>query len=245
LNEAITLGRFSRLCCIYLELTIEMRPPSSGLGGVQLWPTMLFMRTWENAAIENPLLAQSIRKLQQMQKKTIDSNIAIGAKSSKGLAESDFDLFQKQEPTIQNLANFIRSSLAVAVCVANGNQHKPEQVNIDIVDSWYHVTNQHGFHDAHVHHGCSWCGIYYVEVGSAGPTSEGGAPNGGSRFYCPINSGGGYRDYGNKYLTAFADPPVENGLLLLFPSFLLHSGLPYVGAEDRIVIAFNARALLK
>ena len=110
-----------------------------------------------------------------------------------------------------------------------------------IVDSWYHITNAGGFHDAHFHHGCSWCGIYYVRVGDSGTRPSGGAPNGGSRFYCPLTCGGQYRDFGNRYLGGTLDMPVEDGLLVIFPSFLLHSGLPYQGAQDRIVIAFNAR----
>jgi hypothetical protein len=33
--------------------------------------------------------------------------------------------------------------------------------------------------------------------------------------------------------------------LLLFPAYLWHSGLPYRGEEDRIVLAFNARVFVK
>ncbi|MBU6173407.1 MAG: hypothetical protein KGQ60_06355, partial [Planctomycetes bacterium] len=76
-----------------------------------------------------------------------------------------------------------------------------------------------------------------------GDYSLGGAsaPNGGSRFYSPIGQGGAYRDTGNRYLHPFFDPPLENGLLILFPSHLLHSGLPYHGKRERIVLAFNAQ----
>jgi len=34
-------------------------------------------------------------------------------------------------------------------------------------------------------------------------------------------------------------------MLLLFPSFLRHSALPYTGREDRVVIAFNTRSTLR
>ena len=34
-------------------------------------------------------------------------------------------------------------------------------------------------------------------------------------------------------------------MVLLFPSYLLHSGLPYRGAQDRIVIAFNTQVHLR
>jgi hypothetical protein len=139
---------------------------------------------------------------------------------------------------------FIRSTLASAVCIAN-QEGIPQQIEVDFPDSWYHITNQNGFHDAHWHHGCSWCGIFYLRLGGSGQRSSKGAPNGGSRFYNPAICGGGYRDFGNKYLSSSIDAPIENGLLLLFPSYLLHSGLPYSGQEDRVVIAFNAKVFLR
>jgi hypothetical protein len=45
-------------------------------------------------------------------------------------------------------------------------------------------------------------------------------------------------------LHSSVDPKVEDGMLLIFPSYLLHSGLPYQGDVDRIVIAFNAQIFL-
>ena len=62
---------------------------------------------------------------------------------------------------------------------------------------------------------------------------------------CPISAGGSYKDAGNRYVHPHFDPPLENGLLLIFPSHLLHSGLPYFGNKPRIVIAFNAQVHLR
>jgi len=39
--------------------------------------------------------------------------------------------------------------------------------------------------------------------------------------------------------------PLEDGLLVLFPSYLLHSGLPYRGGKDRVLIAFNAQVHIR
>jgi len=52
-------------------------------------------------------------------------------------------------------------------------------------------------------------------------------------------------DYGNSYLSnnRLDITPID-GLLVLFPAFLLHSGLPYKGERDRVVIAFNSRSYL-
>jgi hypothetical protein len=47
-----------------------------------------------------------------------------------------------------------------AVAHVNGSQLDPSRIRVEIRDSWFHITNSGGFHDAHTHGGCSWCGIY-------------------------------------------------------------------------------------
>jgi hypothetical protein len=37
------------------------------------------------------------------------------------------------------------------------------------------------------------------------------------------------------------DVPARDGEMVVFPSFLMHSGLPYFGNEDRLLIAVNTR----
>ena len=209
---------------------------------MQAWPTMFFHRTWDRFATHQQSLLDLIYSLKEAQSEALASGVAEGAKASLGIYEGDFDLFERDHEPLQDLIHFISNTLASAVCIAN-QEGKPEDIEIRFPDSWYHITNHHGFHDAHWHHGCSWCGIFYLRLGSSGPSSRKGAPNGGSRFYNPAICGGAYRDFGNKYLTSSMDAPIENGMLLLFPSFQLHSGLPYNGVEDRVVIAFNAQAI--
>jgi len=217
---------------------------SGELKGVQAWPTMFFTRRWSSHAQYRDAIIAFLHSLRQQQKKAIESGIAPGAKAATGIYEGDFDLFTKENDALATLVEFMRGSLATAISVANDQRVPPQDIAIEFVDSWYHITNDGGFHDAHLHHGCSWCGIFYLQLGDSGTRLGEGAPNGGSRFYSPITSGGGYRDFGNSYMSSTLDPPIEDGLLLLFPSFLLHSGLPYRGKQDRIVLAFNARALI-
>ena len=218
-----------------------MKEQSAGkISGVKLWSTMLFSSHWPGMEMHADALKSHIRAQQQKQKENIASRIAVESKSSNGILESDFDFFRDSHPSVQALLSFINSVLATAVSIANELPNSEPELLIDIVDSWYHVTNDGGFHDAHFHHGCSWCGIFYLQVGETGRLGK-AAPNGGSRFYCPLGLGGSYRDEGNRYLHASVDPKIQDGLLLLFPSYLMHSGLPYRGAIDRMVIAFNAR----
>ena len=215
------------------------------LEGVQAWPTMFFTRRWQDHAAERAAIIAALRELQSRQRKTVESDVAVGAKSGRGLYESGFDLFREPHENLTRLIRFIYESLRVAVGVANGREAAPQDLVVDFVDSWYHITNDGGFHDAHHHHGCSWCGIVYLQIGESGRDASGGAPNGGSRFYSPLITGGLYRDYGNKYLNETMDVPLEDGLLVLFPSYLLHSGLPYRGGKDRVLIAFNAQVHIR
>ena len=216
----------------------------SELRGVQAWPTMFFLRKWDNFAAHRQPIIDLLYTLKAAQTESLASGVAEGAKASFGIYEGDFDLFKRDNESLQELVGFIRGTLASAVCIAN-QEGKTQDIEILFPDSWYHITNDNGFHDAHWHHGCSWCGIFYLRLGSAGQSSGKGAPNGGSRFYNPLISGGAYRDFGNKYLTSSIDAPIEEGMLLLFPSYLMHSGLPYCGSEDRVVLAFNAQAFYR
>lgn len=209
------------------------------------WPTVFYQRMWREHGSEAPAILAHLYELKMRQALPVASGVATGAKSAAGLYEGDFDLFANDVPPLRRLRAFLIESVRLAAVQVNRADIDPQQVHVEIVDAWYHITNEGGFHDAHYHGGCSWCGIYYVRVGDTGPSSGGGAPNGGTRFYSPLAGGGCYRDFGNKYLDlTYLDAPARDGSLILFPSYLLHSGLPYRGKEDRVVIAFNCRAVL-
>jgi len=223
-------------------------PPSwFDLQAKPLWPTLCFQRHWEVHEQERAALTEHLFDLRSGRESRIASGIALGSKSRRGLFESGFDVLADRHASIQRLREFIVDSIRQVVVRLNDPRVPPTRVNVEIVDSWFHITNNGGFHDAHFHGGCSWCGIYYLQVGEAAAPATGGAPNGGSRFYSPIARGGGFNDFGNQYLNAATsvDAPIRDGLLLLFPSYLLHAGLPYAGVQDRIVIAFNSRSHLQ
>lgn len=206
---------------------------------------MFFFRKWQDHPAEAPGVVAHLRELRESSGKNIASGVAPQAKSAYGLFETDFDLFQDPHPGIRKLAAWVAQSVAQAVSVANGGRFKPEQLRVEIPEAWSHVTNDGGYHDAHYHGECSWCGIYYLQAGNASAAGPSGAGNGVSRFYSPINSGGLLKDVGNAYLSSNRiDITPTDGTLLLFPSYILHSGLPYKGQTDRVVIAFNSRSYL-
>ena len=212
----------------------------------QLWPTTFFVRKWKDHAKEADGIVEYLYELKSKADQNIASGIAPKAKSEVGLFESEFDLFQENHGGLARLKAFINETIQQVVSRLHGHQIPPSQIEVEIADGWFHITNDGGFHDAHGHQHCSWCGIYYVQIGDSGSQTNQGAPNGGNRFYSPYVIGGHYIDLGNSYLTStYLDPPIEDGMLLLFPSYLQHSALPYRGETDRIVIAFNSRSTAK
>jgi len=208
----------------------------------QFWPTTFFQRLWPDHTREAPAILAHLLAIQHRSAGPIASGVARSAKPVAGLFESDFDLFETDHPGLLQLRRFIETSVAEAVARLHGDQPPAAAMRVRLADAWFHITNDGGFHDAHVHGECSWCGIYYLRAGESGRQPGGGAPNGGNRFYSPLTRGGGYKDLGTRYLEfGSIDPPSRDGLLILFPSYLLHSALPYRGSTDRVVIAFNAQ----
>ncbi len=209
----------------------------------QFWPTTFFTRTWKDHENEVSGIIEFLYQLKSKSEENIASGIATKSKSDDGLFESDFDLFSANHGGILKLKRFIEDTVRQVVSKLHNHQIEPNLIEVEIADGWFHITNEGGFHDSHGHQHCSWCGIYYVQIGDSLRQTRQGAPNGGNRFYSPFLIGGQYVDLGNQYLSrTYLDPPIEDGMLLLFPSYLQHSALPYRGEQDRVVIAFNSRS---
>ena len=163
--------------------------------------------------------------------------------AKKNLFESKFDFFNSDLQVVQELKSFCEESLMSVVKDVNKYEDNyMNQLVPDLRESWTHITNNNGYHDAHKHLNTSWGGIYYVDVGECGEVAdEDGISrmNGTNRFYSPIQ----YfcLDPSMQYLRHdAADISPEDGVLVIFPAYLLHSATPYSGKRDRIVISFNS-----
>jgi len=218
----------------------ELRPKT-------YWETTVFSRKYRDHERDAASIIEHLYELKAKEKANIASGIATGSKSKEGLFESTFDLFEKtQHAGLKQLVAFIESSVRRAVWFVNGKSVDPKRIRVAFKDSWFHITNNSGFHDAHYHGGCSWCGVYYLQISDVPSEYPDHAPNGVNRFYTPRPFGGMHSDYGNAYLGYghFDVPPIP-GTLMLFPAYLLHSGLPYAGAKDRVILSFNSTSTLE
>ena len=185
--------------------------------------------------------AELINYVYDLKERKESSGVADIAK--KNLFESKFDFFNSKVKGVQELKLFCEESLMAVV--KDVNQYEDDFMSKlvpDIRESWAHITNDNGYHDAHKHLNTSWGGIYYLAADECGEVvDENGISrmNGTNRFYCPIQ----YfcLDPSMQYLRHdAADISPEEGVLVIFPAYLLHSATPYIGKRDRVVISFNS-----
>ena len=155
---------------------------------------------------------------------------------------------QRVHHELNELAEFISEGIAEVAREANeGLWRGDKKVRVNITGLWFQISNNHAFHEMHVHGNCSWSGVYYVrsaECAKSLQSSSGQQPNGITRFYGPHveHMAGGFGDYGNLYLhDNHWDSFPEDGKLCIFPSHIKHMPFPYSGEEDRVIVSFHAQ----
>ena len=103
------------------------------------------------------------------------------------------------------------------------------------VTGWANINEYGDYNRTHIHSNHHWSGVYYVDIGNPDPSV---GPNGFIEFIDPRPAIGVYDLPGITAVGTWTLPP-KPGLMLMFPSWLRHSVLPYFGADPRITIAFN------
>lgn len=157
--------------------------------------------------------------------------------------ESRFDLFDWPDEPVQQLTEFVHTTLSGLVGAINSYTAQEMQGFEFFYDSWFHITRSGGYQSNHFHPNASWSGIYCVDPGDAVADRP---ESGQVKFYDPRGPGAHMHfDAGNRQLDPrFSTNPVylshQAGQLVIFPSWLLHEVLPYQGTRERVVVAFNA-----
>ncbi len=203
-----------------------------------LWGSQLFISHYPAHDNHAQALIAALYQLKEQQVNDVDSDVAVFAKHA--LFESELNLLTQPLAPLLALKAHVED-LVGTVAHAVNEPFWPEgaQVQVDIVESWYHITQNGGYHDTHSHPNCSWCGIYYLQEGESSIEGR----NGVNRFYDPRHGADQYQDAGTAYLSAdgFMDFSPFAGQIIIFPSYLKHAAMPYFGDTDRIVIAFNCQ----
>ena len=200
---------------------------------IALWPVMFYDFQWS----DHDHWVQDLTKLcYELEAKKHVSGIAPQAK--RGLYESGFDFVQDDSPAVQAFATWVRQCFSQAITHAN-QAFWPTGLNldVDIHESWCHITRDGGYHDLHAHPDSSWSAIYYLDIGDM----KSGDKNGVNRFYNPNHCM--YVDPGTAWMqnSTSTDFIAEPGMMVIFPSWVPHSALTYRGTQDRLVIALNCK----
>jgi hypothetical protein len=152
----------------------------------------------------------------------VESNVATQYKHN--LWESKFNFLETDNPAIIKLKVWLYSTGVGIIRELNQKNY-----NFIINECWAHITNNGGYHLPHSHGQSTWSGIIYID----GDNDAGGK----THWYPPIHL---ERKPGLDFLESDYHYQPTPGMMVMFPSALVHYVEPYTGTTPRITIAFNA-----
>ena len=197
------------------------------------WPTLMYEFEWDQHAAHKDQLNRICHELED---KKYNSIVAPDAK--RGLYESGFGFVTVDDPSVQAWREWVEGCFFKAAAAAN-KEYWPvgAGIDIDIHESWCHITRDGGYHDTHIHPNSSWSCIYYLDIGDSDVDSR----NGINRFYNPTYNM--YLDAGTAWMSACntVDVMPRAGMLFVFPSYIPHSALRYQGDKERVILSCNCR----
>jgi len=148
--------------------------------------------------------------------------------------QSNPDLFNWKVPELQQLQRWIDQAYGAVMCQQlDTTRFKSRFTRI----GWANVNESGHYNRTHIHPNAHWSGVYYVDMGQPDPSL---IHNGAIELLDPRPAVGVYTLPGVTTSGAGALQP-KTGMMLLFPSWLRHSVLPYRGQGPRITISFNLR----
>ena len=192
-----------------------------------LWATPLLIRRRHDASALNAKLERLILGLRE-------SEPAAPRTSNYGGWESSGDLFTLESPALDEIRLFFAQ--AVADCAAEISGNSVTEVEVSLF-AWANVLENGAYHAFHTHPDNHFSGIYVVRAGSRDDRN----PHSGIICFYEPRVGGAMTRFERLGFGEDFEIAPEEGMLILFPSFLGHSVHPFTGAEERITIAFNAR----
>ncbi len=205
-----------------------MRFVDTGEPVVLAFPTPIFRHCWPEAeatAVNEALKAAILARREQA---------CSSALSNVGGWQSEPDLMDWQVPELERLSQWIHQAFGSIMGREIGTTDFKSRY---VVTGWANINEYGDYNRTHIHSNHHWSGVYYVDIGN--PDQSVG-PNGAIEFIDPRPAVGVF-DFPGITATGTWTLLPKPGLMLLFPSWLRHSVLPYFGDKSRITIAFNIR----
>jgi uncharacterized protein (TIGR02466 family) len=190
---------------------------------IKLFPEPIFRFKLEDFKNFNKDLAQYIYKLRD------DDNEGV-TKSNRGGWHSQFFMLDQQNSIQQRFALKAQEYI-VKVFQLYGWRIK--DINIRIQHMWAIINKKNDFNVVHIHPNCYLSAAYYVRAPKNCGRFKVETPNIARRYaYPPIAKQ-------NELNVNVASFDIEDGDLIIFPSYLPHKVGKNESDEDRIVISFN------
>lgn len=179
----------------------------------------------EASFLNNSLWADTYRLRQETD--------GIQRSNRKGWHSND-DLFTRPESSFSELRDWIIDCSKQA-CNALSRDFLKTSQKLRI-QAWANINGTGSMNCPHSHPGAQWSGVYYVKTPEAKSSPSSGMlefldPRGGSITSQAIR---GAECFSPKYSIL-----PRSGLLVLFPSYLVHWVYPNDSTEERMSIAFN------
>jgi uncharacterized protein (TIGR02466 family) len=197
-----------------------------GLFATPVAAVMLRDAAARNAELEDVILQH------RAQHPTIDASNIGGWHSSR-------DFGQWGGKRAAELLAFARDAATQLTTDREGRSVRPDW----LAEAWANINEAGGSNACHYHPGSFWSGSYYVnDGGCADDPALGGEfeifdPRGPApMMHAPLLKYGGEDGLSAGSAETIRPRP---GLMLLFPSYLLHAVRPYRGTALRISVAFN------
>jgi len=155
--------------------------------------------------------------------------------------ESRFNLFRWTESCVQELRAFVLG--CVIRTVAEVSSVPPaELARLQMHNhTWFHITRYAGSFVAHYHPLASWSAVYCVR---AGERLADRPDSGILRFLDTRQAADAYLDGANRglkppFALSSRDVRLDEGQVIVFPSFVFHEVTPFYGRDTRITVASN------
>ena len=154
------------------------------------------------------------------------------------LFESQYNLHLKHNKDFMKLIKFISDGFLNMSNEANKEEIKKLKnptFQVSILDSWFINYQKGGYVLPHAHGNCSWCCVYYVQIGE-----DASSTNGSTYFQrpTPFRTQNDFGSLYNKSLILSTKP--QEGKLVIWPNYLMHGSYPYTGEKNRIIVSANA-----
>jgi uncharacterized protein (TIGR02466 family) len=194
-----------------------------------LFPSPLFSYMLKNVDTLNA----ELRELILERERTTPS----AAKSNIGGWQSQVDFLNWGGSAVATLGRYLGSAVEIATTQL---QLVAPNLNIqfDLI-AWAAVNRKGHYNTSHVHPMATWSGVYYVDPGD----QPGNGPGAVLEFEHPIQAMVMNFFPGLLPSTLLVRP--EAGLVVLFPSSLVHSVRMYHGERPRICVPFNAHTRIE